>query len=36
MWMKPSVTDAGGARQEAKPVQDDYIAKLEDELKKRK
>jgi len=37
MWMKPSITQAGGAsaRQEAKPVQDPYVARLEEELKKR-
>ena len=38
MWMKPSITVAGSAaaEQEAKPVSDPYIAKLEEELKNRK
>jgi cytochrome c-type biogenesis protein CcmH len=36
MWMKPSTTEAGAAMKEAKPVQDEYIAKLEEELKKQK
>ncbi len=35
MWMKPS-TSIAEAQQEAKPVQDPYIAKLEEELKRRK
>jgi len=38
MWMKPSITEAGTAdaqREEAKPAQDPYIARLEEELKKR-
>ena len=36
-WMKPSITQAGGAstRQEVKPAQDPYVARLEEELKKR-
>lgn len=34
MWMKPSMTKAGPA--DAKTVQDPYIARLEEELKKRK
>lgn len=34
MWMKPSMTEAGPA--DAKPVQDPYIVRLEEELKKRK
>lgn len=38
MWMKPSITESSveGAKPEAKPVQDPYIAKLEEELKKQK
>jgi cytochrome c-type biogenesis protein CcmH len=38
MWMKPSITESSveGAKREAKPVQDPYIAKLEEELKKQK
>jgi len=36
LWMKPSTTEAGMETKEAKPVKDDYIAKLEEELKKRK
>lgn len=36
MWMKPSITEADSAREEAKPAQDPYVAKLEEELKKRK
>jgi hypothetical protein len=38
MWMKPSVTeaDAGTAEREAGPAPDPYIARLEEELKKRK
>jgi cytochrome c-type biogenesis protein CcmH len=35
MWMKPSITEAGSGAQKAKPVQDPYVAKLEEELKKR-
>ena len=37
MWIKPSIAEAGSAaaEQEAKPVHDPYIAKLEEELKKR-
>jgi cytochrome c-type biogenesis protein CcmH len=37
MWMKPSPTQAGAAdaEQEAKPAQDPYVARLEEELKKR-
>jgi len=37
VWIKPSTTKAGGvsARQEAKPAQDPYVARLEEELKKR-
>ncbi len=34
MWMKPSTTKAEA--KEAQPVQDPYIAKLEEELKRRK
>lgn len=38
MWMRPSITGANAAEseQEAKPVQDPYIARLEEELKKQK
>lgn len=38
MWMKPSIMEAGSAaaEQEAKPVYDPYIAKLEEELRNRK
>ena len=38
MWMKPSIAESSleGAKREAKPVQDPYIAKLEEELKKQK
>ena len=37
VWIKPSTTKAGGvsAQQEAKPTQDPYVARLEEELKKR-
>lgn len=37
IWMKPSTAEAGGvsAQQEAKPAQDPYVARLEEELKKR-
>ena len=34
MWMKPSITETDAA--DAKPVQDPYIARLEEELKKQK
>jgi len=34
MWMKPSVTEAD--LEEAQPSQDPYVARLEEELKKRK
>ncbi|NJC95052.1 MAG: hypothetical protein FIB03_01735 [Anaerolineae bacterium] len=37
MWMKPSITEAGAAESEADPIhQDEYIQKMEEELKKRK
>jgi len=38
MWMKPSIAKAGAAdaELEVKPAQDPYIARLEEELKKRK
>jgi cytochrome c-type biogenesis protein CcmH len=38
MWMKPSTKEAnaGQADPKAKPVQDPYIARLEEELKKQK
>jgi len=36
MWMKPSMTEPAASESKAKPVADEYIAKLEDELKKRK
>ena len=37
MWMKPSIKEAGTAEAEpeAKPAQDPYVARLEEELKKR-
>ena len=38
MWMKPSITKAGTAEmeREAKQIDDPYIARMEEELKKRK
>ncbi|HLF73224.1 MAG TPA: cytochrome c-type biogenesis protein CcmH [Anaerolineales bacterium] len=38
MWMKPPLTeaDAAGVEREAEPASDLYIARLEEELKKRK
>jgi len=37
MWLKPVGAEAGSGEDEAKPVeQDDYIRKMEEELKKRK
>jgi len=36
MWMKPSITEAGPGESEAKPIQDPYVARMEEELKKRK
>ena len=36
MWLKPSPTEAAVAEGEVEPVQDPYIARLEEELKKRK
>jgi cytochrome c-type biogenesis protein CcmH len=38
LWMKPSATKAGAAEtgSKAKPVQDPYVARLEEELKKQK
>jgi len=36
MWMKPPTTGATPVETEPKPVQDPYIARLEDELKKQK
>jgi len=38
MWIKPSIMESNleDAKREAKPFQDLYIAKLEEELKKRK
>lgn len=38
MWIKPIETETGFSKDEAKPVipQDDYIQKMEEELKKRK
>ncbi|HLO29981.1 MAG TPA: cytochrome c-type biogenesis protein CcmH [Anaerolineales bacterium] len=38
MWMRPSPTEAGAldAQQEPKAVQDPYVARLEEELKRRK
>jgi cytochrome c-type biogenesis protein CcmH len=39
IWLKPRLTETGSApadaEREAKPVHDPYVAKLEDELKKR-
>ena len=36
MWIKPVEADAGAVKDEAEPVQDEYIRKMEEELKKRK
>jgi len=38
MWMKPSITvsHSEDTKREAKPAQDPYVARLEEELKKRK
>ena len=38
MWMRPSTAraDAEGVEPDAKPIQDPYIARLEEELKQRK
>jgi hypothetical protein len=38
MWMKPSITESRSedAEREAQPAQDPYVARLEEELKKRK
>jgi cytochrome c-type biogenesis protein CcmH len=38
VWMKPSIKEAGpvAAEREARPAQDPYVAKLEEELKKQK
>lgn len=38
MWMKPSITEPSAAEteRESRPIQDPYIARLEEELKKRK
>ena len=38
MWMKPSIRETGAVETEpkAKPVQDPYIARMEEELKKQK
>jgi len=38
MWMKPSTAKAGAAdaEREVKPAQDPYVARLEEELRKRK
>ncbi|HUE98840.1 MAG TPA: cytochrome c-type biogenesis protein CcmH [Anaerolineales bacterium] len=38
MWMKPAITGAEAAAEErkAKPAQDPYVARLEEELKKQK
>ena len=38
MWMRPSITgvNAAESEREARPVQDPYIARLEEELKKQK
>jgi cytochrome c-type biogenesis protein CcmH len=37
MWMKPAVTETAPGASEAQPIQqDEYVTKLEEELKKRK
>lgn len=36
MWLKPVGTEAGAVEDEAEPMQDEYIRKMEEELKKRK
>ena len=38
LWMKPATTRASGteAEREVKPIQDPYVARLEEELKKRR
>ena len=36
MWMKPSTPQATATETEPKPIQDPYIARLEEELKKQK
>ena len=36
MWMKPSMTEAGSVAREAQPIQDPYVAKMEEELKNQK
>jgi cytochrome c-type biogenesis protein CcmH len=36
MWLKPSTSEANAAEEKMEPVQDPYIARLEEELKKRK
>jgi cytochrome c-type biogenesis protein CcmH len=36
MWLKPSITEANTGEAEAKPSQDPYVARLEEELKKQK
>jgi cytochrome c-type biogenesis protein CcmH len=36
MWMKPSTAPAGVTEPESRPLQDPYVARLEEELKKRK
>jgi cytochrome c-type biogenesis protein CcmH len=35
MWMKPPTTKADAANADERPVQDPYVARLEEELKKR-
>ena len=35
LWMKPAVTKANGKQPEIEPAQDPYVARLEEELKKR-
>lgn len=35
IWMKPSKSESGKGSEEAKPLQDTYIAMIEEELKKR-
>jgi hypothetical protein len=36
MWMKPSTARAATVETEQEPIQDPYIARLEEELKKQK
>ncbi len=36
VWLKPVATESVSSEADAKPVQDEYIAKIEEELRKRK